>query len=257
MIYSKIPSKSYIYNKIKEVVMQYSFQDIAKFNIAKGLVANTSNPDKFVYFIQKTKFLLNIYDEHPTLKNEHENWLFYIVNNISNVKNWIKKTLPLMSNDEIHRINKEGNNIFIEAVKSNHLKTALLLIDKGVDFNHINNNGDTFIKYLSQHIKNERYKRNFFKYLIFLSKFIKNDFDRNISVHLAKEIKECLELTKMSLDFHFRKSDIVGYPEYWNNIINFNNSLISLSEHLEEVTFKKILEQDLSNNNKPSKISKI
>lgn len=225
--------------------MQYNLQDIAKFNIAKGLVTNHTNPEQFINYIKKVHFLLDIYEQHPKLKNDHENWLFYIINNISNVKNWVKKILPIMPIKEIHRINKDGNNVFMEAVKSDHLKTALLLIEKGANFNHVNNNGETFISFLSANLKKAQYKKTYFRYLIFISKFINNEFEKNISIQVAQEIKEFLNIAKLALEFQRKSSNIVGFPEYWDNIINYNQKIITSSLHLEEIAFKNTLQQNL------------
>lgn len=223
--------------------MQYNFQDIMRFNLAKGLVTNTSNPDKFVYFITQSN-LVDIYDEHPILKNEYDNWLFHIINNIKHVKYWIKKTLPLMSYNYVHRTNKEGNNIFLESVKYNHLKTALFLIKQGIDFNHINHNGHSFIHFIRQNFNNEKYKRGYFKILIFISKFISNDFEKSLSFNIAKEIQDFLKEAEYILKEQL-KSSATAYFEYWNNIINFNEQLLISSRHLKEESFKKQLEQSL------------
>lgn len=219
-------------------------KSISRFNLLKGLITNDLEPQKFMNYLGNMPEMINYYKYNTYLQNS--NWFFYILNNIEHTKKWYKLMLPLTPADFWLEINEKGNNLFLESLEKRHLKVALLLAKKGLDINHTNNKGESFVEILYNNLSKDLSKKQWYSYLLFLNKMIENNYPIAIRPELFNSLLKVFDFSSKIFEDN-KKASIYGYEDYWNDIIDFNNSLKNKVEDVKALFQKRILEENLKN----------
>lgn len=230
-------------------------KDVMTFNLVKGLVVNHISPKKFVYFLEQLPEIKNYYRNNTQLS--HTNWLFYILDNIKNVKKWQKELIPIFNLNDWDKTNNSGNNVFLESVKLGHLKTAKNIALLGVNINQINNDNKNFADLILDKINTqELIKKKYWSYLLFINTFLENEYPISVNNNIFDSIKKIVILSD-EIFLNFKKKSIYGYEDYWNDIILFNNELLSKLDLARSAINKRQLDDKLRINTKKPNLIKI
>lgn len=217
-------------------------KSVARFNLLKGLISNSLEPQKFMNYLGQMPEMLNYYKYNTYLQNS--NWFFYILNNIEHTKKWYKLMLHFAPQDFWLEINEKGNNLFLESLEKKHLKVALLLAKQGLDINHRNNNNNSFVEIIYNNLSEEMSKKQWYSYLLFLNKIIENNYPIALNPDYYNSLLKIFNLSSEIFENN-KKASIYGYEDYWNDIIAFNQSLREKVEQSKSLFQRRILEENL------------
>ena len=217
-------------------------KSVARFNLLKGLISNSLEPQKFMNYLGQMPEMINYYKYNTYLQNS--NWFFYILNNVEHTKKWYKLMLPFAPPDFWLEINEKGNNLFLESLEKKHLKVALLLAKHGLDINHKNNNNNSFAEIIYNNLSEKMSKKQWYSYLLFLNKIIENNYPIALSPDSYNSLLKIFNLSSEIFESN-KKASIYGYEDYWNDIIAFNQSLREKVEQTKSLFQKRILEESL------------
>lgn len=217
--------------------------NIRKMNLMKGLMLDHVPPEKFLTFLQSYP-AHEQFEYHPLIQDD--SYLFYMMRNITHVKKWQKALAGVFPLTEWERLNAEGNNVFLEAIKYKHLKAAKAIAALGANINQTNYLGQNFADILLIHMTQNCHKRKYYSYLLFLNSFLENEYPIALDVKNMDSIRSFVCLSEEIFNNHKKKA-IYGYEPYWDDIIEFTQKIGQKLNDSEINAQKRILDESLKN----------
>lgn len=235
-------------------------ESIIRLNLAKGLIQEGVSPQKISHFLTSCPELITIYEQEPLIHMVKSSWLFYILNQTKHTKKWLKELKNVFEPEYWNIQNEKGNTVFIEAVKKQHLNAALFIAKLGADINIVNNEGKNFIDVLEENIRQKTnknlHKKKWISILLFSNKILENEYPCLLSPDHMGSFERLLKYIKSELEKNKKESQF-GYPQYWDDAIQFNSTLLlQIEERTQKIRYDK-LNHELNIKNINSKKTKI